>query len=252
LNIHTRTVWQTAVALIACSAFAYPAVALAKPTPKHKFDIPPPAELQYSIRAKQNGFTLGGNATLQWNVTDSTYSVSMETRAMLIGKIIESKSEGSIDAHGLAPAEFTEKRLRKKQTVTTFNRSAKIISFTQSGETYPIKGGEQDRDSIIWQLISIARGTPHKFTSGSEWVFFVADQRDAEPWTFIVMNEEKISTTLGELDAVHIVRAPPPDSNGKQLDIWLAPSLGWYPLRLRFIDRHGNTIEQTLESISKK
>ena len=242
---------KASAACVAAAILATPALALEHPSLKRKFDLPPSADLTYTIKAKQSGFSLEGSAILKWLVNDHTYSVTMETRAMLLGKIIDTKSHGLIDEYGLAPTAFTEKRISKDPSTTTFNRDSKTISFAQSSETYPIKGGEQDRSSIIWQLISIARGTPSKFKPGSEWQFFVAGQRDAEPWSFKVVSEEKISSSLGDINAVHIVRAPPPDAKAQQLDIWLAPSLEWYPLRLRFTDPDGNTIEQTLEKIGK-
>ena len=44
------------------------------------------------------------------------------------------------------------------------------------------------------------------------------------------------------------------DMHGKsqQLDIWLAPTLGWYPVRLRFTDPDQDFIEQTLASLNKQ
>lgn len=251
ISLHTIMLQKAATAAMALAMLASPSHALEHLSPKRKFDLPPSADLNYSIKAKQSGFSLDGNATLKWLVTDHTYSINMETRAMLLGKIIDTKSQGAIDDYGLAPINFIEKRISKDASTTTFNRSSKIISFTQSSETYPIKGGEQDRSSIIWQLISIARGTPSKFKPGSEWQFFVAGQRDAEPWSFKVVAEEKISSALGDVNTVHIVRAPPADGKAQQLDIWLAPTLEWYPVRLRFVDPDGNTIEQTLEKIGK-
>jgi len=161
-------------------------------------------------------------------------------------------SEGDIDEFGLAPARFVEKRFRREASTTTFNRETHAINFTQSTETYPLKGGEQDRTSIIWQLISVARGAPDKFTNGSEWLFFVAGPRDAEQWSFKVVGREKIKTKQGEVNAVHIFRAPPPDDKSQKLDIWLAPSSDWYPVRLRFTDPDGDFIEQTLDNVSKK
>jgi len=255
MKIHTflypKLLYKAAAAGLSLAILATPAAALEHPTPKHKFDLAPSADLNYLIKAKQSGFSLEGSATLKWSVTDHTYSIAMETRAMLLGKIIDTASHGAIDEYGLAPIDFTEKRISKDPSTTTFNRRSKTISFTQSSETYPIKGGEQDRSSIIWQLIAIARGTPQQFKPGSEWKFFVAGQRDAEPWSFKVVNEEKISSTLGDINAIHIVRLSPPGARTQQLDIWLAPSLEWYPLRLRFTDPDGNTIEQTLENIVK-
>jgi hypothetical protein len=247
----TKFLPKTIAVGLMLAILASSADALEHASPKRKFDLPPSADLDYSIRAKQSGFSLEGSATLKWLVTDHSYSIAMETRAMLLGKIIDTTSHGTIDEYGLAPVDFTEKRISKDPSTTTFNRHSKTISFTQSSETYPIKGGEQDRSSIIWQLIAIARGAPNQFKPGTEWKFFVAGQRDAEPWTFKVVNEEKISSSLGDINAVHILRASPPGARVQQLDIWLAPSHEWYPLRLRFTDPDGNTIEQTLEKITK-
>jgi hypothetical protein len=255
MKIHTFSrVPFLASVIAACGSLVIvtaPAFALEHPSIKHKFNLPPSADLDYSIKAKQSGFSLEGSATLKWAVADHRYAIVMETRAMLLGKIIETKSHGAIDEYGLAPIDFTEKRIGKDATTTTFNRNNNTISFAQSTEIYPIKGGEQDRSSIIWELIAIARGAPQKFKPNSEWKFFVAGQRDAEQWSFKVVNEEKISSSLGEVNAIHVVRASPPDGKTQQLDIWLAPSLEWYPLRLRFVDPDGNTIEQTLEKITK-
>ncbi len=221
------------------------------PAVKHKLNAPPSADLNYSIKAKQSGLSLSGDALVQWRAADNKFTVVTATRAMLIGKILDAKSEGAVDEYGLAPATFTEKRFRKDPTTTTFDRQGNTISFSASSESYPIQGGEQDRSSAIWQLISIARAAPEKFKPGSEWTFFVAGQYDAEPWTFKLTQPENIKTPMGEIHAVHILKAPPPDSKGQRLDIWLAPSLEWYPVRLRFTEANGDVIEQSLESISK-
>lgn len=218
---------------------------------KRKLSLPPSADLNYAIKAKQSGLSLSGEALLQWRASESRFSVSTETRAMLLGKILESKSDGNVDEYGLAPLSFTEKRFRKNPTTTTFDRQAKTIGFTASGDTYPIKGGEQDRNSAIWQLISIARATPTKFKPATDWTFFVAGQHDAEPWTFKVTGLENIKTAMGDIEAVHVLKASPPDSKGQQLDIWLAPSLEWYPVRLRFTESNGDVIEQSLVNIGK-
>jgi len=219
---------------------------------KYKFDVPPSADLSYSITSLQSGIQLKGDALVRWRGGNQKFSAASEARAMLLGKILDSKSEGLIDAFGLAPVSFTEKRFRRDPTTTTFDRSTQTIRFAASDLTYPIKGGEQDRNSVIWQLISVARAAPAKFKPGSEWVFFVAGQRDAEPWTFKVAGQEKIGTPLGQLNTVHILRAPPPDAPGQRLDIWLTPQQEWYPARLRFTEKDGEYIEQTLEKIDKK
>ena len=239
-----------AALLIALAALPTQAAAdPAHPVQKHAFKLPPSADLDYAITARQSGLQIQGSASVQWRTDGKTYSVVSETRAMLVGKILEAKSSGGIDSYGLAPSTFTETRFRKAPTSASFQRagSGGSITFAQSDASYPLLGGEQDRTSVIWQLIAIARAAPHKFKPGSEWQFFVAGQRDAERWTFKVSGSEKIRSLAGDQRALHITRAPPPDAQSQKLDIWLAPALDWYPVKLRFTDADGDYIEQRLQ-----
>jgi hypothetical protein len=232
------------------AASAQPAPAAAQ---KYKINLPPSADLSYVIRAKQSGLSLQGDAMVRWAVSNRKFEVTSETRSTLVGKILEVKSEGAIDEYGLAPASFSEKRFRKDRVVTSFDRAAKTIRFGGgSGQGYALKGGEQDRSSALWQLISIARAAPAQFKPGSEWSFVVAGHSDAEPWVFQVLQREKIRTPAGEMNVVHVSRAPPSGSKDQTLDIWLAPTLEWYPVRLRFTDSNGDFIEQMLEQARKK
>ncbi len=240
-----------ATAALLSNATAAPVSAPNRPVPKYKLNVPPSVELAYAVKAKQSGIPLDGDARVKWHVGSGKFELVTEMRAMLIGKIIDARSEGRIDEYGLAPTIFTEKRFHKATSVTSFDRARKTISFSGSSETYPIKGGEQDRNSAIWQLISVARAAPKNFTPGSKWSFFVVGQRDADPWTFKVIQQEKINTPLGDLNAIHIVKVTKPDAKNQQLDIWLAPSLEWYPVRLRYTGPDADFIEQTLVKITK-
>jgi hypothetical protein len=239
------------VALLSIAPSAH-AAAPQRALPKYKTSMPPSADLAYSIKARQKGLDIAGSSTMQWTVSGNRYSITAETRAMLVGKILDETSEGTIDDYGLAPSVFTEKRFRKEPTTASFNRQTRTISFSGAPQTFPIKGGEQDRLSIVWQLAAVARAAPAKFKSGSAWMFFVVGQEDAEPWTFKVGKPEKLRTPEGDIEALHIMRDTGADAKGRRLDLWLAPSMEWYPVRLRFTDADGDYIEQTLEELSRK
>lgn len=239
-------------ALLALSTLAASAQTADHPAIRHPFKLPPSADLHYAIKARQGGLTLNGNALLSWSAGADSYAIKTETRAMLVGKILQADSAGSIDGYGLAPAQAIETRFRKAPSTTTFDRDSRTIRFTESTASYPLQGGEQDRTSAIWQLISVARAAPAKLRKGTEWVFFVAGRRDAERWTFKLLQRETIRTALGEIDTLHLSKAPPPDSQGQRLDIWLAPALEWYPVRLRFTDDDGDFVEQSLQEITRK
>jgi hypothetical protein len=238
----------TLPALLLCAGAALPAAA----APKQKINPPPSAELRYAIKAKQKGIPVEGEAVTLWKFAGGKFVTTNQVRAALVGKILDTSSEGTVDGGGLAPAAFQEKRFRREPTTTTFDRGGKMIRFSESEQTLPLKGGEQDRSSALWQLISLARATPAKARAGSQWSFTVAGRRDADQWTFKAVGQEKISTGAGELNTLHIVRMPPADSKEQQLDIWLAPTLEWYPVRLRFADKNGDYIEQTLQNLNRK
>lgn len=223
-----------------------------RPAVKYKINLPPSADLAYSIKAKQSGLSVDGDAVVRWTASGNKFQITNETRAILFGKILDAKSEGNVDEYGLAPTSFTEKRFRRQPTTTSFDRETKTINFANSSQPYPLKGGEQDRSSALWQLISVARAAPAKVKPGAAWSFVVAGQSDAEPWTFKVIKQEKVTTPMGELNAMRIERAPRPNSKDQQLDIWLAPSLEWYPVRVRFTESDGDFIEQTLKEANKK
>ncbi len=218
---------------------------------KRAVELPPSADLAYELAAQQRGIGLKGDALITWRAGDGRYDVNVEARVALLGKLNEYRSQGTIDTYGLAPETFTEKRYRKDPTTTTFDRESKTILLTEAKQPYAMKGGEQDRASVTWQLAAVARAAGEaKFKPGSEWTFVVTGRRDAEPWTFRVVKQEKIRTAMGELDTIHVKRERR-DSRGDSVEIWLAPSQEWYPVKLRFEDER-DTIDQTITRITPK
>ncbi|QOY95052.1 DUF3108 domain-containing protein [Massilia sp. UMI-21] len=219
---------------------------------KRAFELPPSADLQYTLQARQRGFSLKGEAVVNWRAGGGRYSVNAESRLPILGTITADRSSGTVDGFGLAPGEFVEKRLRKDPTTTTFDRDAKTLRFSEGKQVYPLKGGEQDRASITWQLAAVARAAGERFKPGSEWPFFVAGRRDAETWVFKVVKREKVRTGLGEVEAVLVARQPVADKKDQTLEIWLAPRHEWYPVKLRYADGDKERVEQTLDTVTQR
>ncbi|MEN3278034.1 MAG: hypothetical protein V7631_3824 [Massilia sp.] len=239
-----------AAALVLAPALAH-GVQAAAPA-KRAVELPPAADLAYELNAQQRGFGLKGEATIAWRAGDGRYDVSVEARVPLIGKLTEYRSHGAVDNAGLAPAEFYEKRYRKDATTTVFNRDARTITFPGARQPVRMKGGEQDRASVTWQLAATARAAGEaKFKPGSKWTFLVAGRRDVEPWVFRVVKRERVQTGMGELDTFQVTRE---QRGGKSegVDVWLAPDQEWYPVKLRFRDDERETIEQTVTKITRK
>ena len=221
-------------------------------------DLPSPlkvsssVDLFYAVKANQQGLQIDGEAVVEWRNRGAAFSLQTQTRVPLLGKILESKSEGAINTAGLAPVVASEAHFGRVAT-TTFDRQNKQILFSKSGGSSPLQGSEQDHNSVLWQLIAIARSVPEQFKPGSEWDFIVAGTQDAEPWTFKVEKQETLQTAQGNVETVQVVRIPPAGSKqNQQLLIWLAPSQDWYPVQVHFIEANQNFIEQTLTKSVKK
>lgn len=250
--------FKSVVALLAASII-FPLAALAAPaadaghtSAKRAFNLPPSADLTYAVKAKHSGLTLSGNSRVRWTAEGKRYDVAIETKANLLGTMLASHSEGAVNEFGLAPQLLTEKRFRKPPHTVTFGQADRTIRFSESATTYPIKGGEQDRTSITWQIVSIARGAPKKVRTGAEWTFFVAGRKEAESWTFRVIGQETLRTPMGEVTAIHISKLPSQSREQQQLDLWLAPAMEWYPVRMLFSDSNGVTVDQVVQNMVKR
>jgi hypothetical protein len=243
------TLISIALALAAGAAAAAPAD---YPVAKRATSLPPPADLSYSVQGSNHGLPLMGTGTISWRHGDGKYSLLTEARAGLFGKVLEHRSEGTLDEYGLAPATYYEKRIRKDPTTTRFDRNAGRIQFQDGKVSYAIRGGEQDRSSVSWQLAALARAAPDKFKEGSEWSFLVAGRRDADVWTFRVIGSEKLDhSALGDQKVLHF-RRKPLAGHDQQVDIWLAPGLDWYPARILYKEDNGDSFEQVLEKVNRK
>jgi Protein of unknown function (DUF3108) len=235
----------------AAEAAAVPALEAQAPAEKkiYNVDVPPSAELNYDVQALREGQTVYGHGKIAWKSNGSDYTVEGEA-GILLFTVLSFRSSGMLDDFGVAPVLYAEKRFRKPETNTHFQRERNIISFSASTASYPRHGGEQDRASIVWQLTGIGRGSGSKFAPGEEINFFVAGVRDAETWTIRIIGLEEIETGIGKTMAWHMVRVPRPGSYEQKLDIWLAPQQEWYPVRLRYTETSGDYLDMSLSGLT--
>lgn len=215
-------------------------------------DPPPTARLEYDVQATYNQMPVHGSGTLDWKTDGKTYRLDGKAEDFLF-TFLNFSSNGEIDAFGVSPELYTEKRMRRSATNTHFNRERNVISFSASTESYPRNGGEQDRASLVWQLAAIGRGDAGQYRPGAVIDLFVAGARDAEVWRIQVLGEEELRLPIGQLRAWHVVRMPKPGSYDQRIDIWLAPLHDWYPVRLRYTDprQNGDYLDMLLEKVKQ-
>ena len=231
-----------------------PATALKANTPPFLFEqvsFPPSAELRYNALAAQGARSLSGSGNIVWQHDGQSYTLKGEASALLLS-LLSYQSSGQLSKAGILPDLYYEKRIGKSATQTHFVRERKTISFSASTATYEIQGGEQDRGSVIWQLVGIARGDPTKLEPGLMFETVIAGSKAADRWRVQVSSKESLTLTDGPITAWHFSLTPAVSSFDYQIDLWLSPEKEWYPVKIMYANRAGANLTMTLEKIQHK
>jgi hypothetical protein len=222
------------------NAASAPAAASAPQASKGvKFSVPPSAELDYDTF--YNGVR-NQPGTIHWVSNAQSYEMIVSVPLPFVGPFVFS-SHGGIDAFGLAPAQYSEKRGRRAEDIAIFNRDDKKIGFTRTPTTFPLPDGAQDRFSVVMQLASLVRGDPGAYAPGVTRQFFVVDSDSGENWPIETIGDETIRAAQGYLETRHFKRLPRHDGDQRRIDVWLAPSLGWLPARILQTEPNGTQFE---------
>ncbi|OAJ60351.1 hypothetical protein A6V36_00700 [Paraburkholderia ginsengiterrae] len=228
-----------AAASTAGTASAPGAASAPQAAPGVKFSVPPSGELQYDTF--YNGVR-NQPGTIHWTSSAQNYEMVVSVPLPFVGTFVYS-SHGRIDAFGLAPDQYIEKRGRRAEDIAIFNRADKQIAFTRTPATLPLSDGAQDRFSVVMQLASLVRGDPATYKPGVTRQFFVVDNDSGENWPIETIGDETIRTAQGFLETRHFKRLPRHDGDMRRIDVWLAPSLGWLPARIVQTEPNGTQFE---------
>ncbi|MBR7919952.1 DUF3108 domain-containing protein, partial [Burkholderia vietnamiensis] len=232
----------TAGASGAAGAQAASAASAATPGPATsgvKFDAPPSGDLQYDTFYNGMQNMIG---TIHWRNDGRTYDLSVSMPVPFIGPFTY-RSEGRIDAFGVAPDRYVEQRGRRPEDIAIFNREIHQVVFTRTPNNAPLPDGVQDRFSMLMQLSGLVRGNPSAYRPGVTQQFFVIDNNNGETWPIMVIGDEDVHTQAGIVRARHFMRLPRRAGDTRRIDMWLAPSLGWLPARLMQTEPNGAQIE---------
>ncbi len=210
--------------------------------------VPGPVRLQYDVRAEVQGLTADAVADLIWRHDDHAYSARLDLTLPLVGTRTQT-SVGRMTPEGLAPTRFTD-RARHEQTAD-FERApdgvgGKIV-FSAGTPAVPLLAGAQDRLSAFVQLGAMLAGAPGKYPVGAAIRLQIVGPRDAETWLFRVDGMQRLRLPYGTLDTVKLTRNPPHPSDSK-LEMWLAPSMGYLPVRIRLTQANGDRFDQRLRA----
>lgn len=247
-----------APALVQLPAIAPAAVETPAPPPvaeqlrRYQTNVPASADFDLQVdRRDADGTKWTGVAAMSWQNKGDSYRLSLEVGlSMLITRInlLVLSSEGVIDASGVVPVKATEKRRGRAQTATHFDAAGKTIRFSATTATAPWQEGAQDKASLPFQLAAIGRADVHQLAGNID--ILVGEEKEATVFRFQMVGEETLDTNMGRLQTWHLRRPPKRGSYSSQLDIWLAPSLQWYPVQIRNTEANGALTTQTVSKLT--
>ena len=211
------------------------------PPPLYPTRLPAPVQLRYAL--SYNGQP--GEATLSWQHDGQRYAMALSGLGQGTGRpLLAQSSQGALDANGLAPDRFVDRRRGGRQQAANFRRDIERIGFSGPSQQFPAWPGAQDRLSWLAQLAAIlAAGHAEP-----EVRLFVVDARgQGGAWRLQRLPDERLATPRGEA-WLQRWRRDPPRPEGLQVQVWLDPMHGHWPVLLRFTAmRSGDVVELRLQ-----
>ena len=206
---------------------------------------PASAQLSYSVEGQSKGLMYNATGSLDWRNEGSIYSARMEIRVFLLGSRVQT-SQGQLGATGLQPERFGDKS--RSERAAHFDRSQNRIRFSNNAMDVELLHGAQDRLSVFLQLAGLLNSRPEAYAAGQSIDIPVAGTSGSEIWRFQVQGLVSLDLPAGSLIARHLVREPR-EPRDTRVDIWLAPSLGHLPVRIRLTQDNGDVVDQRLISL---
>jgi hypothetical protein len=205
--------------------------------------IPGSVKLSFAATGQRGASPMQGVfGTLEWLQDGSTYDARL-TLKLLFATILSQHSTGRIGPSGIEPERYSESR--KGEVAAHFVRDQGQILFSNNAPSVPLLPGAQDRLSVVMQLGGLLAGNPGRYPGGSQITVQTAGTREAGTWVFNIENEEKVTVEAGEYTVRKLTRSPRRDFDVK-LEVWLAPSLGYLPVRIKQTQPNGDFADMEL------
>jgi len=209
------------------------------PAPAQAF-IPGSLRLKYTLQGELSSLSYQASGELLWAHDGQNYEARMEVGAFLLGSRVQ-HSRGRITPAGLQPLRFVD-RVRQDR-VAEFDHAQGQIRFSEGAPTVALPQDVQDQLSVFVQLGSLISTTPQRYPRGTAITLPAVGVYGPENWSVVVEDEETLSLPGGEMRALKLSRAPA-RADEPRAEIWLAPSLGWLPVRIRLSQDNGDFIDQ--------
>lgn len=201
------------------------------------YTIPGSLTLQY--RVQSNKFPYSLNAEFGWQHNAESYEARLAFGAFGFTRV--QTSRGQITPEGLAPVRFSDKY--RSEVAAHFVRDQGKVTFSANTPDVALLSGAQDRLSIVVQLAAMLAGDPQRFPLATTIALQTVGARDADTWLFTVEPDEVLELPGGAQPTRKLVRNARREFDQK-VELWLAPTLGYLPARIRITESNGDYIDQ--------
>jgi hypothetical protein len=201
-------------------------------SPADTFEWPPSTQLSYALTGRFRG-PLYGSAQVQWLRDGTRYQVIMDVDVDP-GLHRRSASEGTLGPDGLTPYRYDDETripLRDPRRSTVYFQGG-VIKLA-NGELHERWPGTQDQASQFVQLAWLFAAHPDLLQVGRTIELPLALPRRVGRWVYDITEEVPVRLPFGEVPAFHLKpRAENRKPNEVAVDMWIAPSLQYLPIKL--------------------
>lgn len=216
---------------------------------------PPSTRLSYRLTGNVRG-PVYGQARVEWLRAGTRYQVFLEASvgpALLPFMTRRESSAGEITPAGLSPQRYEMETLvmLRDPRRSTIHMDAERVRFA-GGLELPRPPGLQDAVSQFVQLTWLFTTQPQLLVPGGSVEWPLALSRRVLLWTYDVQDVEALSTSAGEVAAVHLKprrAAPPGDYTA---EVWVAPGLQYLPVRILVRQNAETYIDLQLERLPEQ
>ena len=202
--------------------------------------VPGSVRLAFAATAQQGAQPLQGVfGELIWLQDGSQYDLKLAW-TFLFKTLRSQHSTGRIGPTGIEPMRFSD--TRRTEVASHFDRDRGLVVFSTNVPSVMLLSGAQDRLSVVLQLGALLAGDPAHYPPGAVIAVQTVGPRDAEIWTFNVEGEEELAVPAGQFQARKLTRNPRKPFDDR-IELWLAPALGWLPVRIRQTQSNGDFID---------
>jgi hypothetical protein len=206
----------------------------------------PPPRVELSFAIMMGGTRIGeGRDVLEHD--GQRYRIVSESRprgvAALFINDLRRESQGIINGNGLRPDRFEETGRRGGTRAARFDWAAGQLALSNGNSTRSVAlpRGTLDQTSLAYAF-------SFRPVAGGGFDVHVTDGRGVKQYRYREVGQETLVTPLGEVRTRHFEKVRGPDDK-RAFEFWLAPDRHLLPVKLRYVEKNGDTFDSIITEI---